>query len=85
MRIEKRYSKPEILEFYLNRIYFGSGFYGIRSASLGYFGKEPRDLARSKAPRSVGADQEPHQSLADQQSGGQPHIAQLLVLAGWSI
>jgi penicillin-binding protein 1A len=44
MRIEKRYAKSEILEFYLNRIYFGSGFYGIRSASLGYFGKEPMDL-----------------------------------------
>jgi penicillin-binding protein 1A len=45
MRIEKRYTKAEILEFYLNRIYFGSGFYGIRSASLGYYGKEPMDLA----------------------------------------
>lgn len=44
MRIEKRYKKDQILYFYLNRIYFGSGFYGIRSASLGYFGKEPRDL-----------------------------------------
>jgi penicillin-binding protein 1A len=44
IRIEKRYSKKEILDFYLNRIYFGSGFYGIRSASLGYFGKEPKDL-----------------------------------------
>ncbi|MCU0782359.1 MAG: transglycosylase domain-containing protein, partial [Akkermansiaceae bacterium] len=44
MRLEKRYSKREILEYYLNRIYFGSGFYGIRSAALGYFGKEPVDL-----------------------------------------
>lgn len=44
MRIEERYSKRQILEFYLNRIYFGSGFYGIRSASLGYYGKEPMDL-----------------------------------------
>ena len=44
MRIEKRYEKRQILEFYLNRIYFGSGFYGIRSASLGYFGKEPMQL-----------------------------------------
>lgn len=43
-RIEKRYTKHEILDFYLNRIYFGSGFYGIRSASLGYFGKEPMAL-----------------------------------------
>jgi len=44
IRIERRYTKEQILEFYLNRIYFGSGFYGIRSASLGYFGKEPADL-----------------------------------------
>lgn len=44
MRIEQRYPKRAILGFYLNRIYFGSGFHGIRSASLGYFGKEPRDL-----------------------------------------
>jgi membrane peptidoglycan carboxypeptidase len=43
-RIEQRYNKQEILEFYLNRIYFGSGFHGIRSAALGYFGKEPADL-----------------------------------------
>ncbi len=43
-RIENRYSKREILSFYLNRIYFGSGFYGIRSATLGYFGKEPLQL-----------------------------------------
>jgi membrane peptidoglycan carboxypeptidase len=44
MRIEERYTKREILNFYLNRIYFGSGFYGIRSATLGYFGKEPMEL-----------------------------------------
>ena len=44
MRIEERYGKRQILEFYLNRIYFGSGFYGVRSASLGYYGKEPMDL-----------------------------------------
>lgn len=45
MRIEERYSKPEILTFYLNRIFFGSGFHGLRSASLGYFGKEPMELS----------------------------------------
>lgn len=43
-RIEKKYDKIQILEFYLNRICFGRGYYGIRAASLGYFGKEPRDL-----------------------------------------
>ncbi len=44
LRIEKKYDKNQILEFYLNRIYFGRGYYGIRAASLGYFGKEPADL-----------------------------------------
>jgi penicillin-binding protein 1A len=53
MRIEKRYNKQEILEFYLNRIYFGSGFHGIRSASLGYFGKEPKDLTVSECASLV--------------------------------
>ncbi len=44
MRIEEKYDKSQIIEFYLNRIYFGRGFYGIRAASLGYYGKEPVDL-----------------------------------------
>ena len=59
LRIEKEYSKPEILEFYLNRIPFGSGFYGIRSASLGYFGKEPRDLTVSECASLVGCIKNP--------------------------
>lgn len=48
-RLEKRYDKKQILEFYLNRIYFGRGYYGIRAASLGYFGKEPADLTVREA------------------------------------
>ena len=40
----KKVVKDQILEFYLNRVPFGAGFYGVRSASLGYFGKEPVDL-----------------------------------------
>lgn len=59
MRIEKRYSKREILEFYLNRIYFGSGFYGLRSASLGYFGKEPKDLNLVECATIVGLIKNP--------------------------
>ena len=52
-RIEKKYLKKEILEFYLNRIYFGSGFYGIRSASLGYYGKEPMELTADECASMV--------------------------------
>ncbi len=44
VRIEQRYSKDEILAYYLNRIYFGSGFYGIGSAARGYFGKTVSEL-----------------------------------------
>lgn len=48
-RIEDKYSKQQIMEFYLNRIYFGRGYYGIRAAALGYFGKEPADLTVREA------------------------------------
>ncbi|MEM1084433.1 MAG: transglycosylase domain-containing protein [Verrucomicrobiota bacterium] len=59
MRIEQRYEKPDILEFYLNRIYFGSGYYGLRSASLGYFGKEPKDLSKLECATIVGLIKNP--------------------------
>ena len=58
-RIETRYSKTQILGFYLNRIYFGSGFYGLRSASLGYFGKEPADLTLAECATIVGLIKNP--------------------------
>lgn len=44
VRIEEVYSKDEILVHYLNRIYFGSGFYGLGSAARGYFGKKASEL-----------------------------------------
>ena len=44
MRIEKAYGKHEILEHYVNRIYFGSGFWGVGSAARGYFGKTVAEL-----------------------------------------
>ena len=43
-RIEEKYPKEKILEMYVNRIYFGSGFYGIETAARGYFGKPAADL-----------------------------------------
>ncbi len=58
-RIENRYTKKQILGFYLNRIYLGSGFYGLRSASLGYFGKEPKDLNLVECATIVGLIKNP--------------------------
>ena len=42
--IEKQYTKDEILELYVNSIYFGSGYYNVRPASEGYFGKAPAQM-----------------------------------------
>ena len=42
--LEKNYSKDEILELYLNLMYFGNGYYGINDASEGFFDKSPKDL-----------------------------------------
>ena len=43
-RLEERYTKPQILEEYLNTVYFGEGYYGVEAASRGYFGKSAADL-----------------------------------------
>ncbi len=43
-RLEERYAKRAILEAYLNRVYFGDGYYGIEAASIGYFGKTAATL-----------------------------------------
>ena len=45
IQIERNFSKPEILQFYLNQVYFGEGAYGVQSAARIYFGKEVGDLA----------------------------------------
>lgn len=43
-RLENSYTKDKILELYVNSIYFGDGYYCVRDASQGYFGKEPIDM-----------------------------------------
>lgn len=57
--MEMNYSKEEILELYLNTIYFGSGYYGIEEASQGYFGKEPSMLSLSEAAMLAGIPNAP--------------------------
>jgi penicillin-binding protein 1A len=43
-RLEQQFTKDQILEMYLNKVYFGDGLYGVEAASLGFFGKHARDL-----------------------------------------
>lgn len=46
--LEKKYTKDQIIEFYLNNIYFGNGYYGIQSASRGYFNRDVETLNLSE-------------------------------------
>lgn len=48
VELEKIYSKDKILEFYMNNIYFGNGYYGIQAASKGYFNTEVKNLSLSQ-------------------------------------
>ena len=57
--LEKNYSKDEILELYLNIIYFGNGYTGIHDASYGYFNKSPRDLTFYEATYLAGLPNAP--------------------------
>ena len=43
-RLEREFTKDQILEMYLNKVYFGDGLYGVEAASLGFFGKHARNL-----------------------------------------
>lgn len=52
--IERRFTKNEILEMYLNSVYFGEGAFGIESASNAYFGKQAKDLTLSEASLLAG-------------------------------
>ena len=51
--LERRYTKDQILEYYINSIYWGSGAYGIQSAAYEYFGKDIRDITLDEAATLV--------------------------------
>jgi monofunctional glycosyltransferase len=56
---EKEYSKTEIFELYVNTIYFGSGYYGIYDAAMGYYGKEPSELSDRESVMLAGLPNAP--------------------------
>ena len=53
MKIEREYEKEDVLEFYVNGIYYGSGYYSIYDASKGYFNKEPKDMTDYECTRKA--------------------------------
>ncbi len=57
--IEGTYEKQQILELYLNKVYFGDGYYGVEAASLGFFGKSASELDVAEAALLAGLIQSP--------------------------
>ena len=61
-RIERRYTKQQILELYLNKVYFGDGLYGVETASRGYFGKTAAEVSLAEAALLAGLVKSPSTS-----------------------
>ncbi|MBR0262219.1 MAG: transglycosylase domain-containing protein, partial [Selenomonadaceae bacterium] len=59
LQLEKQYTKQEILELYLNQIYFGQGAYGVQAAAKTYFGKNVEDLNLAECAMLAGIPKSP--------------------------
>ncbi len=59
LQLERRYTKNEILELYLNQVYFGSGAYGVESAAKIFFGKSAKDLSLGQCALIAGMPKAP--------------------------
>src|SRR4051812_41526703 len=59
VRLEERYTKKQILNAYLNAVYFGDGYYGVEAASRGYFGKPAAELEPHEAALLAGIVRSP--------------------------
>ena len=59
IELENKYSKDEILELYINTIYFGDGYYGIKQACEGYLNKEPCDMNLAESTMMAGIPNAP--------------------------
>jgi penicillin-binding protein 1A len=79
--IERRFGKSEILELYLNRIYFGSGAYGVEAAAQRYFGKPARDLKLPEAAMLAGLVKSPSRLAPSRNPDGAERRAQIVLLA----
>lgn len=83
VQLERNYSKEEILELYLNTIYFGHGTYGVGEASRVYFGKEPKDLDLSQCAMLAGLPQAPsaYDPISHPQEGAKRMTTVLALMA----
>ena len=61
LQMERQFTKQEILTFYINKVYMGNGYYGMKTAAKSYFGKDLSDLSVAQAALLAGIPQAPTQ------------------------
>src|SRR2546421_5569635 len=79
--LERKYSKDEILDLYLNRVYFGNGAYGIEAAAQRYFGKSARNVTLSEAALLAGPGKAPSRLAPTRNFDGAERRAQIVLAA----
>jgi penicillin-binding protein 1A len=79
--LERKFSKAEILELYLNRVYFGSGAYGVEAAAQRYFGKSARQVKVAEAAMLAGLVKSPSRLAPSRNPNGAERRAQAVLMA----
>ena len=79
--LERKFSKAEILELYLNRVYFGSGAYGVEAAAQRYFGKHARQVKVAEAAMLAGLVKSPSRLAPSRNPNGAERRAQTVLAA----
>jgi penicillin-binding protein 1A len=79
--LERKYSKTKILELYLNRVYFGSGAYGVEAAAQRYFGKSARQVTLAEAAMLAGLVKSPSRLAPNRNPEGAEKRAQTVLAA----
>ncbi|HEY7242434.1 MAG TPA: PBP1A family penicillin-binding protein [Xanthobacteraceae bacterium] len=79
--LEHKFSKTEILELYLNRVYFGSGAYGVEAAAQRYFGKSARQVRIAEAAMLAGLVRSPSRLAPSRNPNGAERRAQVVLMA----
>jgi penicillin-binding protein 1A len=79
--LERKHSKAEILELYLNRVYFGSGAYGVEAAAQRYFGKSAKNVTIAEAAMLAGLVKSPSRLAPNRNPEGAEQRAQTVLTA----
>jgi penicillin-binding protein 1A len=79
--LERKHSKSEILELYLNRVYFGSGAYGVEAAAQRYFGKSAKNVTLAEAAMLAGLVKSPSRLAPNRNPEGAEQRAKIVLTA----